>query len=272
MSKNILIAGLPDSGKSSYIAALWSCLEENFNHMKFGMDKFPDDCEYLYQLSSKWNDLLKFDRSSSDNINISLPLKDTETGLEHTLLIPDFKGETFHNLIRNHSNASLSEFLDNNVGLLYFIGNCNPGRFDDDIDLYPEEDQVETKEPPKVIFNISDVPEDARNMLVIKYLLEHYHFNNIVVCISAYDEKGVDVSVQEYIRKNSPGLFNFLESLSLPVKYMGVSAQGCNYEKLNIEDKKEYIEKTQKGERAYIVVDKEIIYDISLPIHAALGL
>lgn len=270
MSKCILIAGLPNSGKSTFIAALWSCLEDKFDHMKMGMANLPEDCEYLSQLSSKWNELVKFDRSSSDNPNITMPLKANDTGEIYDLVIPDFRGETFLNLITTNSNEFLLEKMRDPEGMIYFIGKCDPGRFYDDFKTEETDDAKEMNEQSNVQFKLSDVPTDSLNMLVLKYLLAHYNFKSILICVSAFDEKGEDFTAKEYLHHNSPGLFNYLESLMPRIKYMGMSAQGCKYEDLNDEDKGTFLEKTQSGKRAYVQIDRDVIFDITFPIYSVL--
>lgn len=270
MPKKILIAGLPNSGKSTYIAALWSCIEDRFAHMKMGLAELPDDCEYLNQLSSKWNELKKCDRSYADNLTVSIPLTVTGTDDVHQLFIPDFKGETFVNLIAGQPQDSFIDTIKSTDGLLYFIGNFDSGRFEDDIENV--EAIQDDNEPVNVQFNLTDIPADTLNMLILKYLTEHFVFKKIIVCITACDDKGKGFSAKEYISETSPGLFNYLDSLSPKVDYMGISAQGCNYESLGDADKDLFMTKTQDGKRAYVIIGNDTIYDITLPIYSALNL
>lgn len=265
MAKTILIAGLPNSGKSTFIAALWSCLEEKFINMKFSLASLPQNSEYLNKLSSAWNELKRIDRTNIDTPVINIPMKLNETNENVELNIPDYRGESFKSLITNRISDEFKNTLIKSTHLLYFIHECNPGRFDDD---FKDEDKHESEAEANNInvdnMIMSKASADAMNMLVLRWLRDNSQFKKILICISAWDKKLNHRTAEEYISSTSPGMYNFIKHSFPEVEFIGVSAQGCDYDHSN---KQEYEQKTFEGKRAYVLEKEKNIYDISLPVY-----
>lgn len=265
MSKSIIIAGLPGSGKSTFIAALWSCLEERFDNMKLSLEKLPKNSEYLYELSSNWNNLKEVDHTSVDRPQINIPLSLNGSGETIDLYIPDYRGETFKGLILNRNTNRMKEIISQSHFLLFFISRCHPGTFIDD---YGSDESNEGKnEADEIKLDsrlMSNDSVDALNMLVLKWLKQNGLFDKIILCISAWDTKSDYSSAEEYVSMKSPGFYNFIKYHFPTAEFMGVSAQGYDYDS---QKKNEFEEKTLEGKRAYIVEKNDVKFDISLPIY-----
>ena len=101
-SRKCMIAGLPSSGKSTYIGALWYNLCNSNKNMLMSAGELPVHIELLEKLSDLWQKIQKIERNSTeqnvvDNVLINLKVK--QTGQEIALSVPDFWGEKFYNII-----------------------------------------------------------------------------------------------------------------------------------------------------------------------------
>ena len=94
-----MIAGLPDSGKSTYIGALWYSLRHpaKDEEIKLVEDKMnlPNDISVLNRLRDSYREMSPIDRTNSNqNESVLINLKAVESGEKMQIEIPDFLGET----------------------------------------------------------------------------------------------------------------------------------------------------------------------------------
>ncbi len=57
--KRIMICGLPESGKTTFIAALWYLLSNDEISTALTLESLPENRNYLNSLSRKWARVLK---------------------------------------------------------------------------------------------------------------------------------------------------------------------------------------------------------------------
>ena len=286
----ILIAGLPDTGKSTFIGALWALVKHYSKQISLSMiasdSNVPDLVEKLDNLSQAWERVMYIQRSSKDiaeNMQIELVSSADETKIV-SLDFPDFMGESFRKIISQNHPKEINLWCKNADSLLFFINNFSFGIFYDDFESYKKDDDVS-----KLRFNHPELtPENmtpaTQNMLILRYLKEHSNFKNVTICITQWD-KYVKVhstplklvSPEEYLKKNSPALYNFIKYHFPSARFYGLSSQGGEY-KYN-KQTEEQIEKdirivnancknklkqfTKEGKRAFVCWDKEISYDIT---------
>lgn len=110
----------------------------------------------------------------------------------------------------------------------------------------------------------------AKNIMILKYLLNRKSFKKVIIAITWWDEFTEDGSIPAdpdlWLQKNSPALYNFIKHYCNDFKIIGISAQGCNYENNNF-NKDEVTRKTTEGKRAFVEIDNQIEYDLSLPLY-----
>ena len=128
-----MIAGLPGSGKSTYIGALWYCLmhPEKIEGIKLVADKMnlADDLTVLNRLSDAYKNVKLIDRNYSDQnetVQINLKVADSDARLQ--VEIPDFLGENFRDLIELKESELVSKWLKDTDTLVYFMNevHCCP--------------------------------------------------------------------------------------------------------------------------------------------------
>lgn len=287
-NRKCLIAGLPDAGKSTYLGALWYVLNNDVNKDKMSLkvspDNLPENLEQLSILSNRWLKVEDMDRTSTDvPSNISFNLVSQSGGEDFSLEVPDFRGESIRQIITQNQSKEFDEWCLRADSLLYLMSNITPGIFADD--FQPDDDEEEEfvkKESTVPEFEVKRMSAAAQNMLILRYLAEKKHYRKVVIGLTAWDKVVVthpDKTPEEYIKEASPALYNFIKYYYPSAMFMGLSAQGAEYEyedfkgddgqvqKRVTETCKKYLrEATRKGERAFVVVEKERNADIALPI------
>lgn len=263
---NILLVGLPATGKSTYITALWAVEKDGKSRHQLTCDGLPSESSYIDGMRENWMVMKEVRRTSfAEPMEIVLPMKDSVSGKQLNLSLPDFKGEIFQNLIENAVSEDVLEWCDKSSGILCMVnlGNTSPEDFQYDVNANTNP-KVGLE---KVVMTSNDISPVIRNVLLLKYLWNTMGDVPIVLCFSLWDlkdcAKGKDVS--EWIRENHPCLYNFVNVHFSKYKFYGLSAQGADYKELDDDSNDALAVKTTQKERAYIYTD-HISYDITEPI------
>jgi Double-GTPase 1 len=109
MNPCIVVIGVPDSGKSSFIAALSHILEFKEIETDLTLVRMPDDAKYLHEMRSDWETCKPFERTKAGVHAIIFNLINKE-GQEVDLSFPDIAGEEFDK--QWSSRIWNEEFLD----------------------------------------------------------------------------------------------------------------------------------------------------------------
>lgn len=285
--KKCLIAGLPESGKSTYLGALWHTInyhkDKDNMALKATTNNPPENVEQLMALSTKWVNVEDMDRTYGD-VPESISFNLTDGTEEFILEVPDFRGESIQQIVTMNQPKAFDEWIEKGDTLLYMISNIKAGVFADDYQEDENEVTVGNDEIPE--FDIKKMTPAALNMLILRYLAKKCSFRKVVICLSAWDEiikDGDGINPETYLKEQSPALYNFIEYHFRPVSYYGLSAQGEAYKYETYQDeegteqkkvtaacKKRLQEKTMKGERAFVVAETKPNNDITLPIASLL--
>lgn len=123
MNANFVIMGLPASGKTTFLAALWHLIESAETDCRLTMDSYKGDLNYLTLISDAWRTFKEVPRTSQvGNTDVVIHLKDRETGTRGTALFPDLAGETFE--LQVEERRCRSEFIEQATaddGVLFFV-------------------------------------------------------------------------------------------------------------------------------------------------------
>lgn len=273
-----MIAGLPGSGKSTYIGALWYCLmhPEKIEGIKLVADKMnlADDLTVLNRLSDAYKNVKLIDRNYSDQnetVQINLKVADSDTRLQ--VEVPDFLGENFRDLVELKESELVSKWLNDTDTLVYFMNEVTPPEFEDDHGPEDDESPMPAKDVPP--FSIKTISAVAMNIMVLKCLLSKKTFKKVVIVLSWWDKNtdngAVPNNPQKYLKEYSPALFNFIQYHIPNFEIIGLSAQGLEYPKEDQgnyeETKKEIKTKTREGKRSFVEIEDEIVHDLSLPLY-----
>jgi hypothetical protein len=94
MNPCVVVIGVPDSGKSSFISALSHILEFKEIETALTLARLPDEAEYLHEMRSDWQVCKPFERTKAGVHPITFNLIDKE-GHQVDLSFPDIAGEEF---------------------------------------------------------------------------------------------------------------------------------------------------------------------------------
>lgn len=268
---NCLLAGLPDTGKSTYIGGLWYNLQNQSTKMVMKASReLVDDTKRLEALSEKWLEGIKVDRTTEDqSSSVELRIEQKDNGNILTINIPDFSGETFRQIIEMTDSKDLDSWCEEADTLFYMANKLAPGHFEDDADISGIAEDGEEKNDEVPFFNSQIMSASAQNIMVLKYLFRRKRFKKMIFAISCWDritENGIHPeNPDSWLKNQSPALYNFLKNYQPNSMIVGISAQGLDYKK--VVDNSIITSKTISGERAFVEIGNEIKYDLSLPLY-----
>lgn len=272
MSQNkILMCGLPASGKTTYLSALWYLLTQREIKTCLSLVELPPTCTYLNMLSARWCRLNEVARTGYDEIQtISLRLMDGISEVD--LHVPDMSGETWENIWNSRSCvAHAIEWASEATGVMLFLhaDNIRPP-----VDLLIFNEMVEEIDDTSPREEIAWGPELAPTQVVLVDILQAIsspplgaNHRRLVVIISAWDKaEGARQAPEEYLKSNLPLLYQFLKygNNFTDVKIVGVSAQGGDL--TSADDFERLSSENLPSRRIKIVEEGDIQHDLTIPI------
>jgi len=265
-SKNILLAGLPAAGKSTYVTALWAVEKDGKSGHLLSCDGLPSESSYIDGMRDNWMVLKEVRRTAfAEPQEIVLPMKSLNTGEKISLVLPDFKGEVFLRILDNVVSENIREWCGKADGILFMLnlGNASPEFF--------QEEMAESAKPKvemeKVVMTSNDITDAIKNVLLLKFLWGEIGNCPISICFSCWDIRDVaeGLTAEQWVKENHPCIYNFVAEHFTDYRYFGISAQGADYQGLDEEREDDLAEKTTRKERAFVYTDKKS-YDITEPI------
>ncbi|WP_319403930.1 hypothetical protein [uncultured Anaeromusa sp.] len=277
-AKSCFIMGLPEAGKTTYLAALWYCLSQpDKNVLK--LKKYSNNHKYLAQLSETWLSGSKVSRTNihAEEKTLTLTLKGCSNE-EYEVTFPDLSGETFQRqYIDREIGSDIAECVCQCDGILYFV---NPLKIEEphlisDVPEHLRPSNVDSREVTLRNPTQSD-PIDVQLVELlqfVKYLREDEPVR-LGMVVSAWDtirESKYDIP-EKFIKENLPLFWQYLlaNQKIFDVFYFGVSAQGNSLE--SQADKDEVLKIEDQTERIIVVDnDKNRSTDITMPLWMALN-
>ncbi len=238
-----LMVGLPRTGKTTFLAALWHVVRSDEVPESLRLDRLEGDQEYLNLIAGQWLRCEPLERTSGDEIKVDIRLRDPESGRLVRLRIPDISGELYESLWENRMCLTSFTVLVTEVdGCLLFV---HPGELvetgwiDDANATYLEWEKAgvegEDAEPPGeadpkgIDWDARLAPTQVRMVEVLQFLTEISEKRfRVVLVISAWDLVTENMAPAKWLEKHLPLLWQFLTANPdlFDVTYMGVSAQG----------------------------------------------
>lgn len=264
----IMFVGLPESGKSTYIAAFWNSANTQ-NKECLEISNLPNDTKYLETLAESWRKCEPVVRTVGKGIeNLVLEIKAYENFGPFYLAFPDLSGETYKNLFKSRViEDELARRIQNANALVLFIRGNQIRKPEFISEVYDPNflDEESTSTTPRTFTH-----DDATTQIIATDLLQLIlegsdHFNKIAVIISAWDkEVSKGYSPRQFTEEHLPLVFQYLWSNFDPHQYefFGISAQGGDYE----DESEKLLDMEDPSERIIAQVGDEINSDISMPI------
>lgn len=276
MKKKCLIVGIPESGKSTYIASLWYSVR-TYDKCSLTSDNLPNNTKYLDSLVDGWLTLEELRTSDDISNQIEINLKNKECGDEFTVMVPDFKGETFLQILKGASNTELQKWLNEAESVILMIKDFEFVKFNS----IEENQESETNADGNNIdtidgFSIESMSGASKNLLLLKYLKANMNIKKLIICVTAWDQTDRNGSSKDYFKVGSIGLYQYIVNNFEEVEFYGLSAQGANYpdDKASDEEKKRLKDSlntnTKMCKRAYVIEGAKKVFDVTLPLKKAI--
>lgn len=121
LTPKILMCGLPDSGKSTYIAALSYLLEHGDADTGIHYNGPSEESQYIQDLAMKWASCEEIGRTKAHGkVDIDFNLKLAQK--EFVLNLPDLDGEKWRDLwVNRRCDIEISKLSYQSTGILLFI-------------------------------------------------------------------------------------------------------------------------------------------------------
>lgn len=295
--KHCFIIGLPNAGKSTFLAALWySLFHCKNNKMKYS--KLEGNLNYLKTLSNTWANVQVLNRTlpgeEKENLAITLERGDSQLRLN----LPDRSGETFQSHYTNRKiSKDLMAYIYKADAIMLFINVADVKDItyhsDMDSDILGEvEDETESKDENETNRTSEDEGDGTKHQAFLRdekndpmqvQIVDLLQFIETIrdeksvklgVILSAWDQlmgSEYESTPELFVKKKMSLLWQFLQSNHQLFKceYWGISAQGGTLEPENVEKLQNYLDPT---ERIFVLAnDGQKSKDITEPIDSLLG-
>lgn len=241
MNSEFIIMGLPASGKTTFLAALWHLVESQEVSSLLTLDSFSGELAYLNKISESWRSFAPVPRTSQvGETNIVLQLINSKTEQKCQVMFPDLAGETFDSQVEHRVvRADFVNRFNQETGILFFI---NADVKEDSLSIKELNERLQGIEsdataPPEQVQEWAPkfIPEQVKVVQLLSDLIT-YPFEpckrRLAVLISAWDLVATaSLSPLEWLNNNMPLVYQFLEANADYFVYQvyGVSAQGLDF-------------------------------------------
>lgn len=242
-SRNQLIIGLPESGKTTFLAALWHVVTSEEVIGALRLAQLHGNNEYLNELHSKWISSLPLGRTiqGSEELEIRMRLKTWEGEETTELTFPDMSGEAFRHLWEERQWEQHYDEVARSAtgGLLFIHPNLveHPARIAEI--TVPETGEADEGAGGTgdsfIVWHASHSPTSVKLVELLQFFAHDpdiYNLKRVAVIISAWDVVRENIAPEEWLARRLPLFDQFLKANKGRLDYQvyGISAQGGDIE------------------------------------------
>lgn len=274
-----LMLGLPGTGKTTFLAALWHVVEAADVGDSLRLHALHGDREHLNRIRDAWLECRALERTtvaSEQVVTMKLVSPDGDGNIE--LVIPDMSGESFRSHLEHRLwPISFDEFVRDTTGLLLFIHPervSEPVRIDQAEPLYAELDADQAS--PGDVDDVAGipwrrelVPTQVQLIDLLQLVLERASGpfpKKLAVILSAWDiVSEFHLPPERWLAARLPMLSQYLRAnpQQVDVRVYGLSAQGGDLER----DIDRLAALDRPSERIIVLAqDVDIHHDVTAPI------
>lgn len=286
MRPTVSIVGLPGSGKTTFLAALWHLLtEEDIDTRLRLKDLHAGSSAYLISIANRWRQAQIQERTQqTGNQNIQINLTDHEKSTELQVNFPDVAGETYRDMWENRTcSPEIVEMLRSDSVLLFI----NADTIQSPRWVVDEVDQMERM--GLALEDGQDIPWEPQmsptqvQVVDLLQLLAEDPFDvgprKLTVLLSAWDRVEAEaLTPAEYLDQRLPLLRQFISSTQAQwtSTVCGVSAQGGVYDDPqkpdNVSaDAERLREMDEPSHRIKLITESDETEDLTLPFVGLVG-
>ncbi len=241
MSKrSVVVMGLPGSGKTTYLAALWHLVSEGEIDSKLKYVSLrAGNADHLHEIATRWREAKKQERTSVSGDKLVSMILQAEGGEPQSVTFPDVAGEAFLQIWgQRECDETVARWLKE-PGVLLFVhaDKVTVPKWVVDEKLLLEDMGVEREEEQVVDWS----PNLAPTQVQLTDLLQSMQSEpldvgprRLAIILSAWDKAaGRRLTPEEYLAKRMPLFSQFLThglDRDWEVRIYGVSAQGGDYD------------------------------------------
>ena len=266
------VIGLPRSGKTTFLAALWHLIDAGEVQTKIVLDKLVGDHGYLNSIVDSWRRCEEVPRTSmAGETQVAIRVHETDSRRQFVLCFPDLSGESYEQMLAARKcKPDYVESYNGPGGLLLFVtaNRALDGICITDISNFTGE-PASSSEPAQVVeWSPTMVPEQVRVVELLQFLQQRpfeRRRRKLGLMVSAWDVvEAPSLSPAEWLARELPLLHQFLQSNagSFDVRVYGVSAQGGDVRG----ERKQELLRITPSERIRCVYGDVDSHDITEPI------
>lgn len=228
--------GLPRSGKTTFLAALWHLIDAGEVSTKLVLDKLVGDNQYLNEIVEAWRKCEEVPRTSmAAEANIAIHVHEPSNGRRVVLGFPDLSGESFQNqFVARGCRPAYVDGYKRPGGIMLFV---NADRGQDGMTILDLGSILAGADGAEQIGELREwshelVPEQVRLVDLLQFI-EGPPFarrrRRLAVAISAWDVvDAAALSPNDWLARELPFLHQFLSANSEAFEFRayGISAQG----------------------------------------------
>ncbi|MDE0434386.1 MAG: hypothetical protein OXH92_10295 [Bryobacterales bacterium] len=240
--RSIVIIGLPESGKTTFLAALWHLITERdvdtllrFHELSRG------EVSHLNEIAARWRDAKVQDRTAvAGNRLVSMNLLDN-AGVPVRVTFPDVPGEAYRRMWEDREcDPEIAKILyEGDVIFFIHADKIQAPKWVVDEVALSNELGLEVSENPVVQWHPELAPTQVQ-LADLLQLLRRSPLDNgprrLAIMMSAWDKaSGEGLSPRAYLEQKLPLLAQYLQlgADDWTWRIYGLSAQGGDYDKTN---------------------------------------
>jgi hypothetical protein len=263
------LVGLPRSGKTTFLAALWHLVNSGEVVAKWTLDKLDGDNQYLELIVSAWRRGEEVPRTGMRaECTVTIHLADKATQQRFGLVFPDLSGETFDVQCElRQCRPSYVEQLETGGGVLLFV---NADRQTEGVTLLDLGELAKGEAGERKPWSPAMVPEQVRLVELLQFVGRspfRRRRRRIGVVISGWDVLLEPVPTPEqWLARERPLLAQYLSSNSdvWLSRVFGVSAQGGNLK--DSKERETLIDMTPSRRIRCVGPDTDGPHDLTCPL------
>lgn len=230
--KHHSLIGLPHSGKTTFLAALWHLLTSGEMRSLWVLDHLDGDNQYLETIVGAWRSGDEVPHTSMQSeCTVVIHVRNQTSGDRFALSFPNLSGESFDmQCLVRRCKPEYVQRINVGGGILLFI---NANKPTDGITILDLGELGNTDEPPESkSWSAKMIPEQVRLVELLQFATRRpfeRRKRRIAIVVSAWDTVLTPrPSPEDWLARERPLLHQYLASNSLVWRHrvFGVSAQG----------------------------------------------
>lgn len=273
---SILFIGLPGSGKTTFLAALWHVLNDPSSATSLKLTKLSGDRTYLNQITREWRECSQVPRTNLQAEQVAVLHLEGEGFGAFELVIPDLAGEAFkQQLTDRRMSRHHDAFVQEATGVMLFLHpDVQKGtqltvarRLEAELSSSHAEEPMEPNPGADNAWSPELLPTQTKLVELLQFLRERAQRKlRVAVVVSAWDLVDRFGPPGEFVARELPLLQQFLEANDDLFAYsvFGVSAQGGDI--TDETEKQTLLELDDALKRIKVRQENETGRDITKPI------